>query len=450
MANVRTLKLNLLGDVSQFRKSFKQAENETQTFSQKVGSFAKTAAKNFALMGAAAATAAVAFGVDSVKAAIEDDKAQKKLQNTLKNTTKATVAQRKAVENYISKAQLTFGFVDDKLRPAFARLSVATGSISKSQELLNLAMNVSAGTGKDLETVTNAIAKAYGGNLGALKKLGINVSDVAIKTKDFATAQKDLNTAYSGSAMTNAKTFAGRMEILKIRFGEFKESVGYKLIPVLTKTMDFIEERVIPILGLVADGFNGKDGVNHGVKSLGEIIAARNIGKALRDMVNAAADLFGAFGDKKDIKGAQDFSQALQQIADGINAITTALKLLKPLIDIGEKFIKYGPNIYNVLKIAKSIGSIPGNIAKGFGGLAGARAAGGPVAAGGSYLVGERGPEIVRFGQSGYVTPNNRIGGNTFIFNGIVDAESARRSIERVLQSSSVRTQAVQIEGSLL
>jgi phage-related minor tail protein len=47
----------------------------------------------------------------------------------------------------------------------------------------------------------------------------------------------------------------------------------------------------------------------------------------------------------------------------------------------------------------------------------GPRAAGGPVAPGGSYLVGERGPELFTPSSSGNITPNGAIGGNTITVN---------------------------------
>ena len=437
MANVRTLKLNLLGDVSQFRKSMRTAAGDTDSFSGKVKSSMASLAKSAALAGVAVAGMAVAFGVDAVKAAIEDDKAQKKLQNTLKNTTKATKAQRMAVEDYITKAQFTYGIVDDKLRPAFGRLAVATGSISKSQELLNLAMNVSAGTGKDLESVTNAIAKAYGGNLGALKKLGINVSDVAIKTKNFASAQQDLNKAYSGAALTNAKTFAGRLDILKIRFGEFKESVGYKLIPVLAKAMDIIEKRVIPLLGNVADGFNGKDGVTHGVKNLAEVLAARNIGKSLRDLLDAFGRLFTSFAKNKYETKTKDLAASLQSVADALTSIADTIDTVKPLIDLLAKISKYTPNLLTLMKFIKTIQD--SNKRLGINILPKLNLTEPPAT-----------PT-----PTPSTTPRRRsfLGGQapvTINLNGIVDAESARQSIEKVLQSSSVRTVPVQVQGSLI
>jgi hypothetical protein len=439
MANVRTLKLNLLGDVGSFNKSMKKASGETQSFSSSVKSSMKTLAKSAALAGVAVAGMAVAFGVDAVKAAIADQKSQKQLAVALKNTTKATDKQIKSVEKYITKQQMQFGIADDKLRPALAKLTRATGDVTKAQDLLSLSLDVSAGTGKDLETVTTAIAKAQGGNLGSLKKLGIPLSDTIIKTKDLAGANKILAKSYGGAAQANADTFAGKIAIFNQSIGEAKESIGGAILDAIQPFAEKWLPKIATGVQDVIDGFQGKGGKGSGV-ALGE-----SIGK-VADAMGKFFSVFTADTDGKTKSAAENvqlLADALDNVAKGINGIAQAVKTGKSIVGFLPKLKKAlgGMDSWEEEK-AKRAGKPE----------APAKALGGPVSGGRSYLVGEHGPELFTPMGGGSITPNGRLGGGgvTIIMNGIVDGESARRSIERVLQQSSIRTGAVNVNGVAL
>lgn len=459
MANIRTLKLNLLADTKDFATGIKKASGQTQSFSDSVKGSMKTIAKSAALAGVAVAGMAVAFGVDAVKAALEDEKSQVKLAKALKNTTKATATQIKSVEDLITKMQFQYGVADNKLRPALQRLVQGTGSLTKSQDLLQTALNVSAGTGKDVETVALSLAKAYNGNLGALKRLGIQIPDNIVKSKNFAEAMKIVNSTFSGQAQAAADTFAGKMRILSERFNEFKEGIGYKLIGPLTKVMDYIQTTVIPLLGQVGDGFAGKDtSVSNKVKALarglGDPVAntpGYNLGKSLKDVAESLQLLFDALlkGGQTNIDGTknniQTLADAMVSLANGINSVSKAvgfLSKLQPKGPLWQKLLQLNPvSLFSTLA-SKALQNklMPG------------RALGGSVSGGGSYMVGEHGPELFTPMGGGTITPNSRLngGGLTIIMNGIVDGESARRSIERVLQQSSIRTGAINLNGAAL
>ena len=164
MAGSRTLKLSILADVDDLKKKLDVGANEVEGFGGKLEKFGKVAAAAFAAAAAAAAAYAGKLAIEGVKAAIEDEAAQKRLATALESVTGATEAQIKAVEDQILKTSLATGVADDKLRPALQRLATATGSLDQSQKLLNLALDISAATGKDVESVSNALAKAYEGN----------------------------------------------------------------------------------------------------------------------------------------------------------------------------------------------------------------------------------------------------------------------------------------------
>jgi len=443
MANIRTLKLNLLADTTDFASGIRKASGQTESFSSNVKSSMKTLAKSAALAGVAVAGMAVAFGVDAVKAAIADQKSQKQLSVALKNTTKATDAQIKSVEKYITKQQMQFGIADDKLRPALAKLTRATGDVTKAQDLLSLSLDVSAGTGKDLETVTTAIAKAQGGNLGSLKKLGVPLSDTIIKTKDLAGANAILTKSYGGAAQANAETFAGKIAIFNQSIGEAKESIGGAILEAI---QPFAEKWLPKIAKGVEDviaGFQGKGGKGSGV-ALGESIreVADSIGKFIQ-AINTGDD-----GKQKSLaENVQSIADAFNSVANAIDKLSIAYQKFQKFLDTpaGKLLAKaYGltPNEILRKKITKFLDE-PNEPKK---------ALGGPVTKGKRYLVGEYGPELFTPMGGGTITPNSRLngGGVTIIMNGIVDGESARRSIERVLQQSSIRTGAVNVNGVAL
>lgn len=236
----RILKLALLADTANFSRGLDTATKQTKTFSQKTADMAKKMGKAFAIAGIAVAGMAAKLAIDGVKAAIEDEAAQKKLAITLKNTTKAGAAQTAQVEEYIDKLQRASGVADNKLRPSLERFLVATGKISKAQKLQKLAMDISAGTGKDLQTVTLALAKGYDGNLASIQRLGIGIDQTIIKNKDFKGAVAQLSDTFKGQASAAAETMEGKFKRFNIAVDEAKESIGVALMPTIEKMVDYL------------------------------------------------------------------------------------------------------------------------------------------------------------------------------------------------------------------
>ena len=255
VAQSRTLKLSILADVDQLKKSLNSANADVEGSSNKLGDFSKKAGLAFAAAGAAAGAYAVKLAVDGVKAAIEDEAAQIRLATSLKNATGATNEMITAVEKQILKTSLATGVADDKLRPALSRLALSTGDVTKAQDLLSLALDISQATGKGLDSVANSLGKAYDGNTAALGKLGIGLSAAELKSMSFTEVQTKLSDLFGGAAAENSKTFAGRMQILKVTFDEAKESVGAKLLPIIQQLVEFVVNKVVPALGKFADFF---------------------------------------------------------------------------------------------------------------------------------------------------------------------------------------------------
>lgn len=255
VAQSRTLKLSILADVDQLKKSLNSANADVEGSSSKLGEFGKKAGLAFAAASAAAGAYAVKLAVDGVKAAIEDEAAQIRLATSLKNATGATNDMISAVEKQILKTSLATGVADDKLRPALSRLALSTGDVTKAQDLLSLALDISQATGKGLDSVANSLGKAYDGNTAALGKLGIGLSSAELKAMSFTEVQGKLSDLFGGAAAENSKTFAGRLEILKVTFDEAKESIGARLLPIIQSLVEFIVNKVVPALGKFADFF---------------------------------------------------------------------------------------------------------------------------------------------------------------------------------------------------
>lgn len=432
MADVRTLKLNLLADVDQFGRSLAQADNDAKGFAGGLKKYGKIAAAAFVVAGAAAAAYAVKIGIDGVKAAVEDEASQKQLAEALKNTTNATDAQIKSTEAYITKQQLAFGVADTKLRPALANLARATSDVGKAQELTNLAMDISAATGKDLETVSLTLAKAYNGNIGALTKLGIPLDENIKKTKDFNVVQDELVRLFGGAAKANTETYAGQLAIVTERVGELKESIGVALLPTMKTLLEEVNK--------VAKGFSGEDpeGLSNRARELAgnfEGDGAFSLGGALRSVADAFGNLFSTVTDGG--PGAASMMEriaaSLETVANAINAISNAYQAALPAL----RFIQNPLNI-----------NLP---EAGFTPRPKARAAGGSVMGGQAYRVGEFGPELFVPSGSGSIRSDAGSGQNVTInLNGIVDAESARRSIEKLLQNSARRTGPINLVGATL
>lgn len=226
-----SIKLLLLGEDRTASRALRGAGNQADSTGSKFRKMGKFAAVGALGLAAGAVVAGKAL-FDMGKAAAEDAQQQALLANALKNSAGATDAQVKSTEDWITAQGKAFGVADDKLRPALSDLVRATGDVTEAQNLARLAMDVSAGSGKDLGAVAKALAKAQNGNVAGLARLGIATKDASGQTKTFTQLQDDLAKKFKGAAATSANTFAGKMGRLSLMFDEAKESIGAKLLPV--------------------------------------------------------------------------------------------------------------------------------------------------------------------------------------------------------------------------
>jgi len=199
-----------------------------------VTSFEKLANKAFkTFTGLFAAQKIVAFGKASVDAFTQDQKALALLDQTLKDV--GLSFDSVAANDFITKLSETYGITKDQLIPAFQTLIRYTGDFAASQKLTNLALDISAGTGKDLATVSSALGKAYGGQTTALGKLGTGLSKSDLASKNFVVIQKKLSDLFKGDASAAANTYQGKIDKLKTTFHEMQVNIGQGLVDAFTK-----------------------------------------------------------------------------------------------------------------------------------------------------------------------------------------------------------------------
>ena len=461
----RTLKLSILADVDQLKKSLNAANTDVDSSSTKMLDFGKKAGLAFAAAGAAAAAYAIKIGVDGVKAAIEDEASQNKLANALENATGATKAQIAATEESILKMSLATGVADDKLRPALQRLAISTGDISKAQDLLSVALDVATATGKPLETVANAIGKAYDGNTAALGKLGIGLSAAELKTMTFTDVQQKLTDLFGGAAAANAETYQGKIAILKVSFDEAKETIGQGLLPMVTSLIDYINDNVLPAFNAFALGFSGKGKLKDGMTTTET--AAFGFGETVKSLTVSLGKMFTVFNSEANTGQSSGLGKMIGWLNTIIAALDKVVKfasftlgLLGAITD-PSKWGMSGSDLRKEIEgkisgqtfattgtpgaISGGGSSVPVIVASSMGGGGGAgggiaSAAAGAirVAAGGGFTDSQNAARLAAAGGGGFTDSQNAARINLTV-NGAIDAEGTARTIVKVLNDSYYR-----------
>jgi hypothetical protein len=404
-----------------------------EEFKQLEGAGAKASfALKKAAIPATAAIAGLAAGLGmATKAAMEDQLAQEKLAGVLRRSAMATDEQIAANEDFISSLSRSAAVADDQLRPALMTLVNGTGELTSAQNMLEIALDVSAATGKDLDTVTQALSKAYNGQTSALAKLDPSLRG-AIKEGASFDEVLEMLTLHQGAASEAANTTAGRMANMKIQIEEAKESIGAALLPALTMLLDklipvaeWVQENtsVVLILAGVIGGLSvAVLAVNAAMKvyqatlvvvkaaqaALNFVMSANPIGL----VVIAIAALVAAFVVA--YKKSETFREAVDRMFSFIkDAVAGSVDLIKGYLNAVVGFYK---SVFNGIASAwnNTIGRlsfsipdwVPGIGGKGFSVLAEGGIVTGPTLA----MIGEAGPEAViplsQMGGMGNVTIN--------------------------------------------
>jgi hypothetical protein len=325
-------------------REFKQLET--------VGQKAQFAIKKAAVPAAAALGAVTAIIGDSVKAAIEDEAAQASLARQIKASAKATDAQVQSVEDYISSLAKSAAISDDEARPAFQKLIVATKDVAKATELMNLATDVAAATGKPLVDVSEALSKGYAGNMKALGALSPEIKAMIKDGASLAEVQAVLTKNFGGAGEAAANTAAGGMKKLGIAFAETKESIGAAFLPIMLKLQPVLEKfanwaqenpdllaAVIAGMGILAASIlavnaammlNPAVAITAGIIALGAaIVVAYKKFEGFRDVVRVVVNAIAGY-----IEGmVNGFIKAINLVIYGINLVKPG-KDIDPLGEI--------------------------------------------------------------------------------------------------------------------
>ena len=280
------IKVRIYGEFND--RAWTKAQKKTSLLEKSFKSLGKT------LLAVFTAQKLLAFSKDAVKAFADDEKAAAALAKTLDNLGLAFEDPR--VRAFIAELEKVSGVSDDQLRPALQKLLTQTGSVTKSQELLTLALDISAGSGVDLTTVADDLAKAYVGNYKGLKKYALGLTDAELKAMSFSEIQAALLAQFSGQNAAYLDTYAGKLAVVDIAFQNLKETVGKELLDAFAR-------------------LGGEDGIQGTAEAIG------NLAEYLAIV----------------IRGAGAGLEKLQKIADKINANP----ILKWLIEHG--FGPFGP-----------------------------------------------------------------------------------------------------------
>jgi hypothetical protein len=267
--------------------------------------------------------------LDAAKAASVDAKSMQLLNNQLVRNANATNAQVTANNKFIDSLALQVGIADDQLRPAQARLARATGSTAKSQQLLKLALDASAVSGRPLESVSTALAKAFNGNTTSLKRMFPELS----KSKDII---GDLTKAVKGAAEEQADPFAR----MNVAFGELQEKLGAVILPYI---LDFIDTMMKPG-GAIDQVGKFLEDVSNPKTEAGQMFL--QVKDAVEQTVGAVKEFFGFFGDGDAVKGFANVASSLIKMLPAL----LALKGIFMLASAGK----------SIANLAKAIGLMTG------------------------------------------------------------------------------------------
>lgn len=350
-------------------KAFKKAETATDKMSKNVKKLAGTLGLAFG------GQQILAFAKASVKAAAADEKAQKQLALALKNVGLGRDAA--AAEDFIQKLQSEFGVVDDKLRPAYQALAVATGDTAQSQKLLQIALDISASTGKDLQSVTGAITKAYLGNNTALGKLGVGISKADLKAKSFDEVMNQLSTTFAGAATASANTFQGSMDKLSVASANVQEIIGKGIIDALKglsddTTVDDLAKGMEDFALFTADAIRGVGVLLEALKSIPAAVNLPGLKFAMQATGLGILSKIGAAERKKQEAAAARAMNGLAHLAELESMYTASTlksskkltaeelkqlkaKQLKAAIDKANLALGKGSNVFDIEKIQLAV-----------------------------------------------------------------------------------------------
>jgi len=469
MAEIRTLKLNLLADVSDFSKGMESTQKKLQNFGRKVDqAFKKTAliagalgaaAFKFIQAGEASATANARILQINESMGLFGDQA-KSVTDRLVKLAEATALNTGVDQNAIKLTQaklLTFkelAQTADVMGGAFDRATMAAVDMA------------AAGFG---EAESNAVQLGKALNdpikgITALTRSGITFTEEQkalikslVESGKTLEAQDMILAAIEKQVGGTAEATANASDKMRVGFKLVSEQIGMALLPIFEELVAFLQTSVIPRMQGFADwASRNTELIKFLAIALVSVVATLGTLSLVIKAVNIAMTTFSAIVKiATGIQAAFNLVLSLNPIGLVVLAVAAlaagfvlAYKKIEPFRNLIDSIVQSVKDLGNAIKNSPVGSAVSGLISK----VTGGKAVGGMVSAGQAVRVGELGQEVFVPSTGGQIIPHNKLGGggNTFILNGIVDAESARRTIERVMQNSTLRTGAVNLAGSPL
>ena len=416
MAN-RTLTLALAADIDNLKKGLDDAEKVVNKSADNIADFGKKAAVAFAVAGAAV----TAFAVSAVKAAAEDEKGRKSLEQTIKSNTQATDEQIRSIDNYISKQSIATATTDNVLRPAFARLIRSTNDVAKAQDLLSLAQEIATATGKPLEVVANALGKSFDGQNAALGKLGLGIDAATLKTMSHEQIMQQLKGTYNGFIANEATNAEFKFKQLTIALDETKEKIGVALLPIVIELADYLLATVVPNVQALAAGLTGDDSVTAGITDATE--GAYKFGEQLKSTLSFIISIKDELLVLGGIIATVFVANKIIAFVSAIMTLVTAMKALRAAAAGAAIATAFATGGTSVGLAAAALAGIAATY-----GLS-------QLAGGGDLPMVSNAPKA----NGGYTTGQ----GVTNITVNAIDGEGAARAVASVLNQSAARSQGL-------
>ncbi len=187
---------------------------------------------------AVAGVAAVKFAGDSIAAYTDAEEQQAKLAAAFAKYPALADSSQASLQKINSALQDKTRFEDDSIASAQATLATMGLTGKQLEEVTPLLLDYATATGTDVNTAAEQLGKSFNGQTRALKEVGINYKSTGDKGQDFANITDALKDKVGGFAETAGGTAAGKAERLKNKFGDLQETVGSKLVPILSKVTD--------------------------------------------------------------------------------------------------------------------------------------------------------------------------------------------------------------------
>lgn len=207
------------------KKGFSNAEKATQKLTKAV----KTLAGGLGI--AFGTRAVIAFGKASVKAFAEQESEVTRLTQSIKNLGLAFGTSD--ANAYLNTLERITGINRDQLQPAYVKILQTTGSLAKSQEILNQSLDVTAATGLDVVSVSDALSQAYVGNTRGLRQLNLGLTKAELASASFGDIQAKLTQLFGGQGALAASSYTAQINKLSIASETASEIIGKSLVDAL-------------------------------------------------------------------------------------------------------------------------------------------------------------------------------------------------------------------------